>query len=204
MNDKFIYDSHLSLGTEDSKNILIKGDNLKVLPELLPNFSGKVRCIYIDPPYNNGDVYHYYNDNETQDSWLESMRRTLRLLRRFLTEDGSIWISIDDSEMAYLKVESDKILDEKTLSPPSFGSNAKRVKTEPYSLVIMNMSWSMPKSTSPLSRIATFFLWMRLLSKRNIKIHTMTREDLGSRLLPVSRQVMPYLHNSTPSLRLRA
>lgn len=109
MNDKFIYDSHLSLGTEDSKNILIKGDNLKVLPELLPNFSGKVRCIYIDPPYNNGDVYHYYNDNETQDSWLESMRRTLRLLRRFLTEDGSIWISIDDSEMAYLKVESDKI-----------------------------------------------------------------------------------------------
>lgn len=109
MNNKFVYDNHLSWGKEDSKNILIKGDNLKVLPELLTNFSGKVRCIYIDPPYNNGDVYHYYNDNEAQDSWLEGMRRTLCLLRCFLSDDGSIWISIDDSEMAYLKVEADKI-----------------------------------------------------------------------------------------------
>lgn len=109
MNSNFMFDSALSQGGENCKNILVKGDNLQVLPELLPNYSGKIKCIYIDPPYNNGDVYHYYKDNESQAKWLSGIRKVLRLLKPLLSEDGSIWISIDDSEMAYLKVEADKI-----------------------------------------------------------------------------------------------
>ena len=94
---------------EDCQNILIHGDNKDVLSELWPEYSNKIRCIYIDPPYNNGETYHYYDDNSSQGNWLRDMRRVLNLLKPLLAKDGSIWISIDDSEMAYLRVEADKI-----------------------------------------------------------------------------------------------
>ena len=108
-NIKFTYEANSSMGTRDSQNILIKGNNKDILPELVGEFGGKVKCIYIDPPYNNGDSYHYYNDNVSEASWLRDIRHVLMYLKMFLTKDGSIWISIDDSEMAYLKVEADKI-----------------------------------------------------------------------------------------------
>lgn len=108
-NIKFIYNQSLSTGSKDSKNILIKGDNKDVLPELLPMYGGKIKCIYIDPPYNNGDNYHYYNDNISHELWLREMKRTIMFLKQFLRRDGSLWISIDDKEMAYLKVECDRI-----------------------------------------------------------------------------------------------
>ena len=98
------------MGTSDSKNILIKGNNKDILPELVGEFSGKVKCVYIDPPYNNGDSYHYYNDNISETSWLKDISYVLMYLKMLLTKDGSIWISIDDSEMAYLKVAADKVL----------------------------------------------------------------------------------------------
>lgn len=99
----------MSVGGEDCKNILIKGDNKAILPELVSVYGGKIKCIYIDPPYNNGDSYHYYNDNITTSAWLKDMRTVLGWLKMLLKKDGSIWISIDDKEMAYLKVEADKI-----------------------------------------------------------------------------------------------
>lgn len=108
-NIRFIYNATDSVGTEECQNILIHGDNKDVLPELLSDYSDGIKCIYIDPPYNNGEVYHYYDDNATQGNWLRGMRRVLNLLKPLLTKDGSIWISIDDSEMAYLRVEADKI-----------------------------------------------------------------------------------------------
>lgn len=108
-NPKFIYDSQTSIGDDDCQNILIQGDNKDVLPQLWHHFAEKIKCIYIDPPYNNGELYHYYNDNTTQTNWLSDMHRVLNLLRPLLTEDGSLWISIDDSEMAYLKTEADAI-----------------------------------------------------------------------------------------------
>lgn len=98
------------MGTSDSKNILIKGNNKDILPELVGEFGGKVKCVYIDPPYNNGDSYHYYNDNISETSWLKDISYVLMYLKMLLTKDGSIWISIDDSEMAYLKVAADKVL----------------------------------------------------------------------------------------------
>lgn len=108
-NIKFTIDPKNSVGGEDCKNILIKGDNRAILPELVSAYGGKIKCIYIDPPYNNGDSYHYYNDNSSTPAWLDTMRSVLSLLRMLLKKEGSIWISIDDNEMAYLKVEADKI-----------------------------------------------------------------------------------------------
>lgn len=108
-NIKFIIDRQNSVGCEDCRNILIKGDNKAILPELVPTYGGKIKCIYIDPPYNNGDSYHYYNDNTSTSAWLKEMRSVLNWLRLLLKKDGSVWISIDDKEMAYLKVEADKI-----------------------------------------------------------------------------------------------
>ena len=108
-NIKFTIDKQMSIGGEDCKNILIKGDNKAILPELVPVYRGKIKCIYIDPPYNNGDSYHYYNDNTTTSAWLKDMRSVLSWLKMLLKKDGSIWISIDDKEMAYLKVEADII-----------------------------------------------------------------------------------------------
>lgn len=108
-NIKFEYNQQLSVGDIECKNILIQGDNKVVLPELVSSFAGKIKCIYIDPPYNNGDNYHYYSDNTSTSLWLRELKNVLRWLRMLLKKDGSIWISIDDKEMAYLKVEADKI-----------------------------------------------------------------------------------------------
>lgn len=108
-NNKFTFNATYSTGNKECQNILIHGDNKDVLAELWPEFANRIRCIYIDPPYNNGETYHYYDDNDTQGNWLRDMRRVLNLLKPLLSKDGSIWISIDDSEMPYLRVEADKI-----------------------------------------------------------------------------------------------
>lgn len=108
-NIKFTLDRQMSSGDEDCKNILIKGDNKAILPELASMYGSKIKCIYIDPPYNNGDSYHYYNDNTTTSAWLKNIHSVLTWLKILLKKNGSIWISIDDKEMAYLKVEADKI-----------------------------------------------------------------------------------------------
>ncbi len=108
-NIKFVYDKQISVGNENCQNLLIKGDNKAILPELASVYRGKVKCVYIDPPYNNGDSYHYYDDNTSTALWLKEMRVVLMWLKQLLTKDGSVWISIDDKEMAYLKVEADTI-----------------------------------------------------------------------------------------------
>lgn len=108
-NFKFTFETDYSIGRENCQNILIKGDNKEILPELIKEFGGKVKCVYIDPPYNNGDSYSYYNDKVSEATWLRDLRCVLTYLHMLLTKDGSIWISIDDGEMAYLKVEADKI-----------------------------------------------------------------------------------------------
>lgn len=109
LNENFSFNEDLSSGSNNSKNLLIKGDNQKVLPELIKYYSEKIKCIYIDPPYNNGDVYHFYNDKTSHAEWVTNLHRTLQLLKTLLHKNGSIWISIDDKEMAYLKIEADKI-----------------------------------------------------------------------------------------------
>jgi len=92
------------------ENLIIKGDNHIVLEKLSSVYSEKVKCIYIDPPYNNGDIYHHYNDNSSSDEWLDEMKIILKQLYSLLSEDGSLWISIDDNEVHYLKVLADSVL----------------------------------------------------------------------------------------------
>ena len=85
-------------------NLLVKGDNLDALRALIPFYRGKVKCIYIDPPYNTGSAFEHYDDNLEHSQWLSMMMPRLQLLREFLSEEGSIWVSIDDEEEPYLKV----------------------------------------------------------------------------------------------------
>lgn len=93
----------------DTENMLIHGDNLLALKALLPKYAGKIKCIYIDPPYNTGSAFEQYDDNLEHSKWLNLMRPRLDILRQLLSGDGSIWISIDDDEQAYLKVLCDEV-----------------------------------------------------------------------------------------------
>ncbi|WP_288407241.1 site-specific DNA-methyltransferase [uncultured Pseudomonas sp.] len=88
---------------------IIHGDNLLALQELSKKYCGAVRCVYIDPPYNNGEDYNHYMDNREHLDWLSMIEIRLKALKNLLSEDGSIWISIDDGEVHYLKVAADKI-----------------------------------------------------------------------------------------------
>jgi len=131
-----------------SENMIIHGDNLEALKALLPQYEGRIKCIYIDPPYNTGNEGWVYNDNvndprmvawlgkvvgsegedlSRHDKWLCMMYPRLRLLQKLLAEDGAIFISIDDTEYASLKAICDEI----------FGSNC----------FVSNISWQRTYST---------------------------------------------------------
>ena len=120
----------LSCGDKDSGNLIVQGDNLLALKALLPRFAGEVKCIYIDPPYNTGNEGWVYNDNvnspeilkwlgevvgkegetlDRHDRWLCMMYPRLVLLKQFLRDDGAIFISIDDNEVATLRLLMDEI-----------------------------------------------------------------------------------------------
>mgnify|MGYP001351616162 CR=1 FL=1 len=90
-------------------NLLIQGDNLEALKALLPFYRGQVKCIFIDPPYNTKSAFEHYDDNLEHSQWLSMMLPRLQLLRELLSEDGSIWVTIDDNEGHYLKVLMDEV-----------------------------------------------------------------------------------------------
>jgi adenine-specific DNA-methyltransferase len=98
----------LSHGVGD-EGLLVQGDNLEALKALLPFYAGRVKCIYIDPPYNTRSAFEHYDDSLEHAKWLAMIVPRLMLLREFLAEDGSIWVSIDDNEGHYLKVVMDEI-----------------------------------------------------------------------------------------------
>ena len=99
----------LSYGDQDTGNMLIHGDNLIALKALEQDYAGKIKCVYIDPPYNTGNAFEYYDDGLEHSIWLNLMRSRIELLRNLLSDDGSLWIQIDDEEQAYLKVMCDEI-----------------------------------------------------------------------------------------------
>ena len=112
-------------------NRLIFGDNLLALKALEQEFTGKIKCIYIDPPYNTGSAFTHYDDGVEHSLWLSLMRDRLEILRRLLSEEGSIWINLDDNEAHYAKVLMDEIF-----GRPNF---------------VANVLWQ--KRTSPDARI---------------------------------------------------
>lgn len=134
-----VEDPEKSYGDPRSENMLIHGDNLIALQALLSDFTGRIRCIYIDPPYNTGSAFEHYDDNLEHSIWLNLMRRRLKLLRELLSEDGTIWIQIDDEEQAYLKVLCDEVfgrsnfvnmisVNMKNIAGASGGGEDKRLK----------------------------------------------------------------------------
>lgn len=98
-----------SYGDKNTENMLIHGDNLLALKALEQDYTGKIKCIYIDPPYNTGSAFEHYDDNVEHSKWLSLMKSRLEILHNLLAEDGSIWISLDDNEQAYCKILCDEI-----------------------------------------------------------------------------------------------
>ena len=90
-------------------NMLIHGDNLLALKALEQNYSNSVKCIYIDPPYNTGNAFEYYDDNLEHSIWLNLIYERIKILYNLLSEDGVLWISIDNTEGHYLKVLCDEV-----------------------------------------------------------------------------------------------
>jgi adenine-specific DNA-methyltransferase len=98
-----------SAGDPETPNMLIQGDNLEALKALLPYYAGRVKCIFIDPPYNTRSAFEHYDDNLEHSQWLAMMYPRLKLLSELLAKDGSLWVTIDDNEVHYLKVIMDEV-----------------------------------------------------------------------------------------------
>ena len=94
---------------KSTDNLLIHGDNLEALKALMPFYRGRIKCIFIDPPYNTQSAFEHYDDKPEHSQWLSMMLPRLELLRDLLSEDGSIWVTIDDNEAHYLKVLMDEV-----------------------------------------------------------------------------------------------
>jgi adenine-specific DNA-methyltransferase len=104
-----IEDPNKSFGDLKSENMLIHGDNLLALKALEQNFTGQIKCISVDPPYNTGNAFEHYDDGIEHSQWLNLMKPRLEILKNLLHKDGSIWINIDADESHYLKVLCDEV-----------------------------------------------------------------------------------------------
>lgn len=100
----------LSYGDPATPNLLIHGDNLDALKALMPYYGGRVKCVFIDPPYNTQSAFVHYDDALEHSTWLSMMTPRLQLLRDLLAEDGTLWVTIDDAEGQYLKVLLDELM----------------------------------------------------------------------------------------------
>lgn len=155
----------LSYGSKENGNMLIQGDNLDALKALLPYYAGKVKCIFIDPPYNTRSAFEHYDDNLEHSKWLAMMYPRLELLRNLLSEDGSIWVTIDDNEAHYLKVIMDEIFGRKNFiasicwqSTDNSNNDAKRFSVDHnYVLVYAKQeNWLPNKLEDDLSKRSHF------------------------------------------------
>lgn len=147
-------DTSKSYGDLSSENMLIHGDNLIALQALQQDFSGEIKCIYIDPPYNTGSAFEHYDDNLEHSIWLSLMQERLILLRELLSEEGTIWIQIDDEEQAYLKVLCDEVfgrgnfvnmisVNMKNIAGASGGGEDKRLKKNCEYILIYAKDYSL-------------------------------------------------------------
>ncbi|MBT9100528.1 site-specific DNA-methyltransferase [Methylovulum psychrotolerans] len=109
-NPELSYHAQQRVSADDRfDNKLIFGDNLLALKALEQDYAGKVKCVFIDPPYNTGSAFTHYDDGVEHSIWLSLMRDRLEIIRALLADDGSLWITIDDNEAHYLKVLCDEI-----------------------------------------------------------------------------------------------
>lgn len=182
-----VEDKSKSYGDPDSENMLIHGDNLIALKALEQAYAGKIKCIYIDPPYNTGSAFKQYDDSVEHSIWLTLMRQRLSIIYNLLDADtGSLWISIDDDERDYLKILCDEIFGrnnficsviwQKKFSPQN---DAKWLSdNHDYVLVYAKI------------RMFGGLIYCQEVKKQmqDIKIQTMTREDHGPRVIFLSKE----------------
>ena len=108
-SEKSYHSKHRFSDNDIFDNRLIFGDNLLALKALEQEFTGRIKCVFIDPPYNTGSAFTHYDDGLEHSIWLGLMRDRLEVIRRLMSDDGSLWITIDDNEAHYLKVLCDEI-----------------------------------------------------------------------------------------------
>ena len=146
----------------EKDNLIIKGNNLLALHTLKDNFSGKIKLIYIDPPYNTGNDSFLYNDNFTHSAWLTFMKNRLEIAKELISIDGMIAIQTDDSEQPYLKVLCDSVfgrtnylntvsMKTKSISGASGGGEDKRLKKNVEFLTL----YSKDRESSQINSIQT-------------------------------------------------
>lgn len=112
-------------------NMLIHGDNLLALKALEQDYTGQVKCIYIDPPYNTGSAFDHYDDGIEHSIWLSLMKERLEILMNLLSVDGSIWVTLDDNEVYYCKVLMDEIFGRKNFVGSIIWEKADSPKMDP-------------------------------------------------------------------------
>lgn len=104
-----IEDKSKSYGDPNTENMLIHGDNLLALKALENDYSGKIQCIYVDPPFNTGQAFDFYDDDLEHSIWLDLIYKRIKILYGLLKEDGLFWIHLDDVEVHYCKIMLDEI-----------------------------------------------------------------------------------------------
>ncbi len=104
-----IEDPNKSYGDKSAENMLIHGDNLLALKALEQDFAGRIKCVYIDPPFNTGAAFEHYDDGVEHSIWLNLMKERFAIINRLLSPNGILFVHLDDSEMAYAKVLLDQV-----------------------------------------------------------------------------------------------
>ncbi len=182
-----------SYGDTESGNILIHGDNLLALKALEQEYSGKVKCIYIDPPYNTGNAFELYDDGIEHSIWLSLMKKRLDVLRSLLSVDGTIWIQIDDEEQAYLKVLCDEVfgrgnfvnmisVNMKNIAGASGGGEDKRIKKNCEYILVYAKEYSfMPLFKGPYVYTEMSELIQQYLDEGKSWKYTTVLVDSGSK-----------------------
>lgn len=144
-----------------TENMLIHGDNLLALKALENKYAGKVKCIYIDPPYNTGSAFEHYDDNLEHSQWLSLMKPRLELLKNLLCDNGCIFLQIDDEEQAYLKVLCDEVfgrnnfvnmisVNMKNTAGASGGGEDKRLKKNCEYILIYSKNYNYFENFNPI------------------------------------------------------
>ena len=162
-----IEDPDKSYGDKNTENMLIHGDNLLALKALEQDYAGKIKCIYIDPPYNTGNAFEHYDDGVEHSVWLNLIKPRIELLHRLLSNEGTLWISIDDDECHYLKVLCDEIFGRKNF--------------------VANVLWQ--KRTSPDARLQLGD------AHEHILVYVKNKDKLSLSKLPISDKLKATYKN---------
>jgi adenine-specific DNA-methyltransferase len=130
----FTREAKLCVGDMSANSAIVHGENLAVLDSLGDTLTGRVKCIYIDPPYNNAEVYRHYDDRLGRRVWLDRMSLRMKALKEVLSPDGSLWVSIDDSELHNLRQIGDEVFGpENFISSVVWNHRKTRENRRPFS-----------------------------------------------------------------------